>query len=292
MLIIGNKCGQLCNRLFLFSHFIANAIEHDYPLINPNFGEYSKYFSATNDNNFGKYKIEIRYKHFNDTFEKLGRFLIPTVGRLLKSSPFHSIEFIGTKFDSKNKSFDLNDEKFLSKVRSKKLVITYGWLFRDFKNFSKHSDTIRNFFKPIDLHQKKVELLIRKSRQCSDILVGVHLRKGDYRQFQGGRYYFHDEVYYDKMLQINNLFQKKGKTVSFLLCSNDPISKEKFGEFSINLGPGHPVEDLYSLAKCDYIIGPPSTYSMWASFYGMVPLLQIIDQNQKIVLKAFNVNCG
>jgi len=32
------------------------------------------------------------------------------------------------------------------------------------------------------------------------------------------------------------------------------------------------VEDLYALAECDYIIGPPSTYTLWASFYGDTPL--------------------
>jgi hypothetical protein len=36
-------------------------------------------------------------------------------------------------------------------------------------------------------------------------------------------------------------------------------------------GPGHFIEDLYALASCDYIIGPPSTFSQWASFYGNVP---------------------
>ena len=36
-------------------------------------------------------------------------------------------------------------------------------------------------------------------------------------------------------------------------------------------GPGTEIGDLYSLAACDYIIGPPSTYTQWASFYGQVP---------------------
>jgi hypothetical protein len=38
---------------------------------------------------------------------------------------------------------------------------------------------------------------------------------------------------------------------------------------------GSAVEDLYSLARCDYLLGPPSTFSLWASFYGNVPLHQM-----------------
>jgi len=29
---------------------------------------------------------------------------------------------------------------------------------------------------------------------------------------------------------------------------------------------------IFSFAKCDYIVGPPSTFTSWASFYGDVPV--------------------
>ena len=49
MLIIGNRSGQLCNQLLIFSNFIANAIEHQYTIYNPTF-EYSGYFEGIQGN--------------------------------------------------------------------------------------------------------------------------------------------------------------------------------------------------------------------------------------------------
>ena len=48
------------------------------------------------------------------------------------------------------------------------------------------------------------------------------------------------------------------------------------------------IEDLYALSICDYILGPPSTFSMWASFYGGVPLRFIKHSNDKIFLREFS----
>ncbi|MCJ7694471.1 MAG: hypothetical protein MUO40_03510, partial [Anaerolineaceae bacterium] len=56
--------------------------------------------------------------------------------------------------------------------------------------------------------------------------------------------------------------------VRFLITSNEKQDSNYFSEFDHVIGNGHPIEDLYSLAKCDYITGPPSTYSSWAAYYG------------------------
>lgn len=46
-------------------------------------------------------------------------------------------------------------------------------------------------------------------------------------------------------------------------------------------------EDLYSLSKADYIIGPPSSYSAWASLYGSVPLCFIEDSKADFSISDF-----
>ena len=64
MLIIQEKLGmQLANRLFLFSHFIANSIENEYILINPTFDEYCQYFYATRENDLGASQLGAEYKY-------------------------------------------------------------------------------------------------------------------------------------------------------------------------------------------------------------------------------------
>jgi hypothetical protein len=74
------------------------------------------------------------------------------------------------------------------------------------------------------------------------------------------------------------------KTVAFLICSDENYHAETevFAGLPVYFGTGHMIEDLYSLAQCDYLIGPPSTYSMWASFYGRVPMCQL-PKNHELV---------
>ena len=39
----------------------------------------------------------------------------------------------------------------------------------------------------------------------------------------------------------------------------------------------------------NYILGPPSTFSQWASFYGNKPMLHLSGRDQKIELEKFQV---
>ena len=45
--------------------------------------------------------------------------------------------------------------------------------------------------------------------------------------------------------------------------------------------------DLYALSRCDYIIGPPSTFSQWASYYGHVPLRFLRWKGDEISMSEF-----
>jgi hypothetical protein len=44
---------------------------------------------------------------------------------------------------------------------------------------------------------------------------------------------------------------------------------------------------MYALASCDYIVGPPSTFSLWASFYGQVPLCFLQKPDEFLALANF-----
>jgi hypothetical protein len=91
-------------------------------------------------------------------------------------------------------------------------------------------------------------------------LLGVHIRQGDYKDFGGGKYFYDTDEYIKIMKRIEYLFP--GKKVMFLVCSNAKQIEGKFASFRFIFGNNHLVEDMYSLAKCDYIIGPTSTYSV------------------------------
>lgn len=123
----------------------------------------------------------------------------------------------------------------------------------------------------------------------SVIVVGVHIRRGDYKEWLDGIYYYTDEEYVCILRNIKEQFESRGQQVKFLLCSNEKINLENYNSlerFTLSCSSGS--HDLYALSKCDYIIGPPSSYSQWASFWGKVPVKFIKSAREIITLSDFS----
>ena len=106
-----------------------------------------------------------------------------------------------------------------------------------------------------------------------------------------GVYCYDDTVYADYIRQFAAL--KPEDTIDVFLSTNDPdVSVEKFeslinnqeSHIRLHLLGGNAVEDLFMLSECDYIIGPPSTYSLVAAMYRDIPLCRM-DQAQGHVLR-------
>lgn len=261
MVVMQNKAGQLANRLFAFAHFIGNAIEYDYRLINPTFDEYRHHFPALDADDFGGLPISVRlvpsmrFKTFRRGSEALRKYL--------PSSPWHI--FFNVDDDSE---FDLRSPAYLAAARAK-LVFTNGWQFRDHHSLRKHRATIARIFTP-QLEVVDATAARRQSLKASptDVLVGVHVRRGDYARWQGGIYCFADEVYRARMVEVAQALHAQGRDATFIICSNENLNMGAFAPLRVARGPGDAIQDLYMLASCEFILGPPSTYSLWASYYG------------------------
>ena len=286
MIVITSKAGRLANRLFLFAHFIAFGIEHGVEVLNPSFEEYAKYFESTKDNIFCRFPKQAKLK-----CNRAIRLLIYVFTRIITKF------FI--KLGLKNRFFSLlliepyetlvlSDERFLNLVKNHRFLLIQGWRFRDPENLCRHASEIREYFKPISKILNNVNVLIEKIRAKCDVLVGVHIRQGDYREWRGGRYFYDVEKYVDVMKKIEKIFPNED--VGYLVCSDEELDKEVFKGTNFFFGSNHLVEDLYSLAECDYIVGSFSTFNQWASFYGGVPLYSIHEPNEKIKLENFRIH--
>jgi hypothetical protein len=282
MMIVCSSEGQLCNRLFHFSHFLVNSIEYKIPLWYPFFDEYSKYFKVINS---GKFLEDNRIS--------------------IKITIFYRLLFLTLKFLPKFRLFLLEHVKATSLINlSDSLImnssvngvmLASGWHFRDFQNFKKHSDIIKFVFSFDKIIIRDADTIISNLRNNEDItIVGVHIRRGDYKEFRGGKFYYEDEVYVDKMRQFETLMYNENRRVIFIICSNDAsvLQSKLLRKHRNCIQSRSEIEDLCLLSKCDFLIGPPSTFTMWASFYGGIPLLQIEDKDQTVDLCNFNVNCG
>lgn len=291
MFILSKKFGGLGNRLILSAHILASAIENNHSFYNIAFYDYARYFQATSQNIFCHFPIKKslikNHKSIGYLLYKLNRIIVLF---LLKSKRlgYNSKNIILLVSDYKCHNHERIDLDTTSSIYAgKQIVIFQGWNFRGYKNLEKHGDKIRDYFKPLASYQRSVDYLISDLKKNCDILIGIAIRHGDYRQWKGGKYFYPLNSYVEFMQQLNILFADK--KVTFLICSNEEQDTSAFEGFDFFFHHGHMIEDLYLLAACDYLVSPPSTYGMWASFYGKVPFCMIVSPDQSISLDNFKV---
>jgi hypothetical protein len=319
MIVVARKVGQLGNRLSLFAHAIACAREHNIRLINPAFGEYAQYFRTTCRDLWCRYPPFVaggtgrnaaesagpsarggatwdQDSSASGNGEHSGQAQRPAwLRELCYALVYYPVRFLAAARCTNrpfkiirltmDQAVDLGDRRFVEWAKRRGVVFLQGWRFRDPAAVARHAECIRGFFRPIAVHEESAARTAESARSHSDVLVGVHIRQGDYERFLGGRYYYSADQYREIMRRAARLLSPR--RVSFLVCSNIPQDRRSFGDLPLTFGTGQLVEDMYALARCDYLIGPPSTFTIWASFYGGVPLCSVEMPDADIRLADF-----
>jgi hypothetical protein len=283
-LIIWSKQGQLANRIIYFAHIIAFAHEYGFKVVNLTFYDYSKYFNELNDDFLCRYPKAGFSFQLPLFFRKILYRLVFIVGTKLRN--WNSKYLLYYDYPNEEESLLLTDPSCFALIKKSKIVLLKGWLLRDFESLNKHKEIIKKFFCPEQRINAKIGNFISNLRKTNSIIVGIHIRRGDYKDFLGGKYYYSFDIYKRVM---NRLVGLMNSNITFLICSNESIDDDVFSDFSYVVGLGEAVEDIYSLSECDYIIGPPSTFSIWASFYGNKPLYHINDASKLFLLSDFFV---
>lgn len=157
-----------------------------------------------------------------------------------------------------------------------------GWQTRtDTRYLAQTKKQLQHIFRPKDEITAKAENLIKELRKNSDIIVGVHIRRGDYATWNDGKFFYSLDQYHQFMLRIKETH--KDRRVAFFISSNENFSTNIFKDCTcmrFDKEPSGAILDLYTLSICDLIIGPFSSYSRWASFIGEVPLCFIETKEQ------------
>jgi hypothetical protein len=295
-LFISLRCGRLANRLIIFATFIALAEEYGYRVINFTFHSYAELFETTRRDIYCQYPVPRRRSWMD---------IVPGIAAAIrKTRIFYHLTRLMTVLNERFQIFGakiftlmgtkgqhvvhLDDSEAMEKIRKAKIVFVYEWRVRATRLVQKHAEKIRNYFQPVEkldhASREAVELL----RRVADIVVGIHIRHGDYRRWKGGKYFFPAFRYAEWMREMTAQFPDR--KVAFLVCSDEPRSVDEFPGLLVGFGGASPVSDLYALSKCDYIIGPVSTFSQWASFHGEKPLFHLHDSNAAIKLENFKIS--
>jgi len=166
-----------------------------------------------------------------------------------------------------------------------------GWeTMNDTRYLAQTKKELQNIFRPRKEIVEKAESIINEIRKNADLVVGIHIRHGDYKTFYGGRYYYTLEEFHQFMLRIKELYHEK--RVAFFISSNESFSVDIFDNclcYRFGKEPSGDMLDLYTLSLCDRILGPWSTYSRWASFIGEVPLCYIQSKDQIFFDNNFSI---
>lgn len=255
-MIILFSFGQTCNKFFQYSNAIADAIEFK-----------TKCYVLAPDITILDYPnlLESKYIKFPFFSQKLAALFGMKI----------YINFLTKIFENKySRRFII----FLfNYIKSVDVVDTYDptKIFKSQFRMNHKKDIIKMFEPNHGICQRVGKLFLNKPDY---LIIGIHVRRGDYKYFMEGRYFYSIENYKVFMNKIEKIFPNE--KIRFFLSSNENISLSDFQDFDIfNIPNSSATMDLKGLSLCNYISGPPSTYSGWASFMGNVPLKFVENYN-------------
>lgn len=292
ILVFGSS-GQLCNQLFFFANLISFAKEHNYILINPSFYKYNHYFENISKDCWIRYPSKKSIIPNISCLQIILLFIFKLISYtgLIYTVKLRRINYLSTflknfGFNTTKENFsrlyldpqNYSEEKFgkiKKSILASKLFLINGYLFKA-ENVHSHKEEIRTYFKIKDIYLNRSCQLIRSAREIGNILIGIHIRRRDYAQYRNGIYYYKDEVYINYALKVKSFFKQE---VVFIICSDEKLNKSSFSELNCIISTNNSIIDLDILSNCNFIMGPPSTFSGWASFIKNIPLYHIKDKD-------------
>lgn len=260
--ILAKSFGDHSNRLFQAIHFEAFCLDRGFRFVNTVFDDMAPYYPLA--------KTSRRTK-------AAGRIV-----RLLVNAKLAEIRT------------DLKSASDLARISSGRVALVGGWGFR-VRDLTKRYQDYFIMKYSIDKHLlvgNSVAKRMAEWRSSGLVVVGVHIRRGDYKSYEQGRYYYSDSVYESAMLSLQRGFAARGRGVRFVLFSNEFCSLDVGDERSSVFSGNDWAVDHALMSQCDFLVGPPSSFTKWASYIGKTPFLPILEPYAEIKFSDFHYCSG
>ena len=176
-------------------------------------------------------------------------------------------------------------------------IVVSGWFVRYYDLFLKYRDEICELFTldaqitaPVKARMSEVENVQTSNLR---LRLGVHIRRGDYKEWRDGQYYFDDETYARHVNRFAAMYPERNVHV-YLSTNDGMVTEERFQQLCpqvhIHHLQGSAPEDLFMLSECDYLMGPPSTFSLVAQMYRDIPLYRMdTADEQAMTMEGFRL---
>lgn len=261
MIFVRDK-GRLCNNILQYGHLYAWGREHGRRTVSMRFAYKYQWFHIchTRHHNwltyiFAKYGAKVGW--------------VPVVS-----------------FDQEDADYSREEQLLLNK----KLVVAQGWYARWYDLFLKYKQEILELFQFDDSVKTAPDRLLADAPQ-NTMRLGLHIRRGDYRTWHDGRFFYSDEQYIRQIRHFADLHPDC--PIHVFVCGNDPsVDEQAFSaalpNVSLTFAKGNPAEDLYLLSQCHWLMGAPSTFTLVASMYHDVPLYWIKEADKNFTTADFH----
>lgn len=284
VLIVNNPIGNLGNRLYLHASVLSIAIECKAIYINSALGSWRANFSGTRPGTLAVYPA-LPLPHISGKIIDFVSLNIFKEAEKLVGNPNNQNKTWATIKLNFVEYFNLDSKIFHEFCAQKQVVFLNGFLFVAPTALHLHQDKVRSYCAQIyDSKNSTIRPLLNLRNDC-EIVFGVVVRHGDYREWQNGKYFYGIDCYVTWIHQIEKIFSSS--RVGFFICSNNSLDLSSLSQVRYEFRSGNDLENRAVLSLCDYLISPPSTYAGWASFIGNVPVLWLSTDRERIDLSKF-----
>jgi len=260
--------GRLGNRLKLLTHLAAAAMEHGFAITNPAFWKYHGEFLAWENNalnffpGYSPWWIPVRG-------ERLLRGVFCRVAQMASRIPGLRRQ-IGWLRCPDEKSVDLAGSEFRRRLAEGPThLFLWGYNFHGTPLVQKHRIELLRLFRPV-----------RGPEKPSGFTIALHARRGDYREWAGGKYYFSWDDYRGWIREARKRWVDRSPRI--LVFSDEIVPGEIRNEAGVEVTGGTAGQDLFRMAGCEVILGPPSSFSDWAAWYGGAGRLRLEQARQEL----------
>ena len=255
-MIFATDKGRMCNNILQYGHVMAWGLEHGRATVSMRFAYKYPYFKIC------------RSPRHNIAFHLVGKWGAKT--GLLPVADFDSVEDCGS---------------LERRMKANRHCVVAGWGVRFYDLFAKHIAEIRDAFAFLPEVERGADKALAG---CNGPKIGLHIRRGDYARWHGGRYFYTDGQY---AAIARSALEMAGEDAVVVVCGNDPATDRsvflKALGGRVRFACGNPGEDLCTLSRCQHLIGPPSTFTLVASMYRDTPLYWVSDPAAEVSTNSF-----
>lgn len=293
LLLYTSSAGRFGNQLLRFFHWAAWAreLDHACAVLNLPFWPYAKLFSEWRRN---RACLLGRTDHSWNLLARaaarvpLDPWMVNWKLQRISLRASRHLTLVGVDLLDKptDERVNVEEPEFVRRALDGRYLVCSGWEFACWNWLERHAVAVRALFAPAPPFGQITQEFMAESRRHHDVLVGLCVRRGDYRNFFDGRFYYSWESYTRWVREAADLYP--GKRVGVIITGDETIPMQMLQGLPVHLATGslnrggHFLESFLQLSMCDLILGPPSTFAACAAFLGDRPWLPLRSADQTL----------